>query len=178
MKRLPKIGRKKKGDLTSSTNSTSSRASKFGRSTRTERTVSDILSQSTSSTATQDDDDDEFYEPKQEILLGTRRGNAGAMDKISAQMRDLHVKAGSTPMGVGKIGTSVPEDGEGIAGKKVSAKTADGYQRPKTSRCVLWILSCVQVSRAGGQGGGGSKTGQFWWQQSWAHRAITSELDN
>lgn len=157
MKRLPKIGRKKKGDLTSSTNSTSSRASKFGRSTRTERTVSDILSQSTSSTATQDDDDDEFYEPKQEILLGTRRGNAGAMDKISAQMRDLHVKAGSTPMGVGKIGTSVPEDGEGIAGKKVSAKTADGYQRPKTSRCVLWILSCVQVSRAGGQGGGGVK---------------------
>mmetsp|Transcript_31260 Transcript_31260/g.71545 ORF Transcript_31260/g.71545 Transcript_31260/m.71545 type:complete len:944 (+) Transcript_31260:385-3216(+) len=140
MKRLPKIGRKKKGDLTSSTNSTSSRASKFGRSTRTERTVSDILSQSTSSTATQDDDDDEFYEPKQEILLGTRRGNAGAMDKISAQMRDLHVKAGSTPMGVGKIGTSVPEDGEGIAGKKVSAKTADGYQRPKTSSVTTNVL--------------------------------------
>jgi len=144
MKRL-KIGRKKKGDgdLTSSTNSVTSRTSKSsGRSGGTERTVSDILSMSTSSTATQDDDEDEYYEPKQEILLGTRRGNAGAMDKISAQMRDLHVKAGSTPMGVGKIGTSVPEDGEGIQGKKVSAH-ADGYQRPKTSRCVAFAYYSV-----------------------------------
>jgi len=87
-----------------------------------ERTVSEIMQCSSSFLGDSGRDaDDGFCEPKQEILLGHRRRGRGDVEKISAQMRDLHVKEGSTPKGVAKIGTAIPEGSEGRVSKKKSA---------------------------------------------------------
>ena len=50
-----------------------------------------------------DNEDEGFSEPKQGIFLGHRRGG-GAIDKISAQMKELHIQAGTDPGTAGGIG--------------------------------------------------------------------------
>lgn len=78
---------------------------------------------STSSNATTEDD--KYQEPKQTIRMGTRRGNIANIDKISQQMKDLHVKSGSHAV-TSKNLEGIDEDGTG-AGVAVTK-----HLRPQT----------------------------------------------
>jgi cAMP-dependent protein kinase regulator len=78
---------------------------------------------STSSNATTEDD--KYQEPKQTIRMGTRRGNIANIDKISQQMKDLHVKSGSHAV-TSKHLEGIDEDGTG-AGVAVTK-----HLRPQT----------------------------------------------
>jgi CRP-like cAMP-binding protein len=81
---------------------------------------------STSSNATTEDD--KYQEPKQTIRMGTRRGNIANIDKISKQMKDLHVKNGSHAV-TSKNLEGIAEDGTNDGG--TVAKQAK-YLRPQT----------------------------------------------
>ena len=109
---------------------------------------------STMSNSTQDDDDQGFSEPKQEIFLGLRRGG-GAIDKISAQMRELHVQAGTTAAGQGKGMGAIQEGSKYDVGgdntlKAMERKTgkagAGSYARPATSSVTNNVLCNIHSS--------------------------------
>lgn len=101
---------------------------------------SDLSSWTTNSTSSSDNDDDGFYEPKQEIHMGYRR-HGGNIDRISQQMKELHVTAGNSavPSGVAKL-DGIDEDG------KDSSSTGGMYARPKTSSVCNDILHNIHSS--------------------------------
>eukprot|EP01082_Thalassiosira_pseudonana_P008397 g7601.t1 g7601 contig24:1019328-1022422(+) len=100
---------------------------------------SDLSSWTTNSTS-DNDNDDGFYEPKQEIHMGYRR-HGGNIDRISQQMKELHVTAGNSavPSGVAKL-DGIDEDG------KASSSTGGMCARPKTSSVCNDILHNVHSS--------------------------------
>jgi len=107
MKRLPKFGRKSKSRSKDSDDDAQNNFGiakpAIGTSLDDSNDISDSLPETftsdgwkNDSTSTLDRHDDEDDEPKQEIFMGLRRGG-GTIDKIAAQMKELHVKAGTAP---------------------------------------------------------------------------------
>mmetsp|Transcript_14201 Transcript_14201/g.29737 ORF Transcript_14201/g.29737 Transcript_14201/m.29737 type:complete len:964 (+) Transcript_14201:288-3179(+) len=95
-------------------------------------------SSSTATMDTQNEEAEDAYgnEPKQQLFLGNRRGNEH-MDKISGQMRDLHMKEGSGGAPKGKNLGGIDEakaGGDGGGGK------GGGYSRPSTTSITTNVL--------------------------------------
>jgi len=166
MKRLPKLGRKSKSKATSNSSgdekSGNMGIAKPGKLSSSEVSLTPggppdrLLYGSTSSmdtTNTVDDDDDQGMfnaEPKQEIFLGLRRGG-GAIDKITAQMKELHVQAGTVPtdsrhMGAIKEGSKYEVGGDGTLNDMASAKKGGAYTRPSTSSVSNNVLCNIHSS--------------------------------
>jgi len=161
MKRLPKLGRKSKSS--SKSNSNDDQYNHLGIGTKPGSNgnspgVESLFSSQTSISSSADDDDHGFSEPKQEIFLGHRRGG-GAIDKISAQMKELHVQAG-TPVpsegGMGAIKEGQKFDGGGdetlkqaqssSSNKSDRKKNNDTYVRPTTSSVSNNVLHNIHSS--------------------------------
>jgi len=98
-----------------------------------------------------DDNDEGFSEPKREIYLGRRRTTV-SMDKISEQMKQLHVEAGTVPQG-GKGGMGAIKEGEagvgeaGVVGKKPPpSESTQEYLRPDISSVSNNVLCNIHSS--------------------------------
>mmetsp|Transcript_19194 Transcript_19194/g.40483 ORF Transcript_19194/g.40483 Transcript_19194/m.40483 type:complete len:958 (+) Transcript_19194:381-3254(+) len=151
MKRLPKLGRSK-SKSSSKSNSSPYDGGNGGHKNGGYSDGPDSLfnsQTSTSSTASSMDDDDQgFSEPKQEIYLGHRRG-AGAMDKISAQMKELHMQAGTEPAGGRGMG-AIKEGQQYESGsdqlKAGEGKKKDAFMRPTTSSVTNNVLCNIHSS--------------------------------
>ncbi|KAL7548728.1 hypothetical protein ACHAWF_014617, partial [Thalassiosira exigua] len=114
MKRLPKLGRKSKsraatGGFDDTPNHLGiAKPSGGGYDDQNGADLEGWRSGSTTSMSSSNHDDDDDYggfnaEPKQEIFLGNRRRGGQAIDKISAQMRELHARDGGGKMPVGVV---------------------------------------------------------------------------
>jgi CRP-like cAMP-binding protein len=95
---------------------------------------------STSSNATPIDD--KYQEPKQTIRMGARRNNIANIDKISQQMKDLHVKSGSHVVTTGKKHLElIDEDGKvGHHGSK------QPHLRPQTASVSNNVMANIYSS--------------------------------
>lgn len=162
MKRLPKLGRKaKRSDDVDRTNlGIAKPVSKNGYDDNhtLEGWESGSQTSMMSSSHGDDDDDQGFFEPKQEIFLGLRRGG-GAIDKITAQVKELHMQAGTEPGGAGQMGAinegggyDVSRDGtlkatssESGGGHRLSRDKGD-YVRPATSSVTNNVLCNIHSS--------------------------------
>mmetsp|Transcript_13552 Transcript_13552/g.32822 ORF Transcript_13552/g.32822 Transcript_13552/m.32822 type:complete len:974 (+) Transcript_13552:235-3156(+) len=105
---------------------------------------------SLSSSNHDDDDDQGFYEPKQEIFLGLRRGG-GAIDKITAQVKELHVQAGTKPDGsrMGAIKEGHKYDvgmDDTLRAIDKGGKKNEEYARPATSSVTNNVLCNIHSS--------------------------------
>ena len=157
MKRLPKLGRKKSSssdDKPSSSSNGKAAASREDSFTGPPDRLftggnanDDSLHGSTTSTMSTDEDEG-FSEPKQEIFLGERRGGRG-IDKISAQMKELHMAAGTVPTsgsGMGAIKEGEAGFGDAPAGKKPPPQDGGKYVRPSTSSVSNNVLCNIHSS--------------------------------
>jgi len=164
MKRLPKLGRKKsKSDddaaaMAPASSSNGKKATKrqdsfptkpperlyTGGSSSEPSTSS--MSSSTTSTSSALDEDGFNTEPKQEIFLGHRRQTI-SIDKISEQMKELHMKAGNTIPSTKGMG-AINEDSAGIGDPslKKSPPEKPQYERPSTSSVSNNVLCNIHSS--------------------------------
>lgn len=171
MKRLPKFGRKSKSrskdsdddvqnnfGIAKPANGTSLDDSNDISDSVPERFTSDGWKNDSTSTLDRHDDEDD--EPKQEIFMGLRRGG-GTIDKIAAQMKELHVKAGTAPatqpskrkMNLIKEnrthevgGDDTLNDMENYKPKKKKPEGGEGYARPSTSSVTNNVLCNIHSS--------------------------------
>lgn len=152
MKRLPKLGRKSKSSSKSNSDGNDGHlgfkngGGKGYSGAPPEDLFNSLNSQGSVASTVVDDDDQGFFEPKQEIFLGHRRGG-GAIDKISAQMKELHVKAGTDPtqrsMGAIQEGEKYVDGPQAAEGRK---KKDGEYVRPSTSSVSNNVLCNIHSS--------------------------------
>ncbi|KAL7517982.1 hypothetical protein ACHAWX_002850 [Stephanocyclus meneghinianus] len=113
-------------------------------------TFDDWANNSTSSalSATTASEDAEYQEPKQTIRMGVRRGTIANIDKISQQMKDLHVKSGSHQVIVkGKHELEqIPEDARNNGSNQQPNHAKQQPLRPQTSSLSNNVMANIYSS--------------------------------
>ena len=150
MKRLPKLGRKSKSKRPSGgVNNGNGNGGLFSESPESLFNSQNSTASMASTSSHLDDENEGFNEPKQEIFLGHRR-RGGAIDKISAHMKNLHMQDGTHTIGRGmgpiKEGQNygAGEDSKVIEGGQ--KKTEGGNVRPKCSSVTNNVLCNIHSS--------------------------------
>ena len=141
MKRLASFKKSKSSKSTNGNGSTPKKKSSSSNQNSIHETFDSWVTNSTSSTSSNlTTEDDKYQEPKQSIRMATRRGTIANIDKISQQMRDLHVKSGSHAV-TSKNLEGISEDGKSPATTKQTE-----HLRPQTPSVSSNVMANIYSS--------------------------------